>query len=144
MRLPSVPGRRDKAKTAPCRPAARIWQGICLNRPARGTKMKDYIPELSEIRMVRRAPEHPLELNAEDASYIANCLRSVESAFQIDAFPGQSLLTIPARALIKTFIDWWRGLEPANEAQREALAKLPSAIRLIDTISTWLEEQTRR
>jgi hypothetical protein len=45
---------------------------------------------------------------------------------------------------MKVLIDWWRGLKPATEDQREAHALLPSSIRLIDTISTWLEERARR
>ncbi len=106
--------------------------------------MKDYIPELSEIRMVRRARNHPVKLSVEDAAYVEKCLRRFEAAFGLDAFPGLSFDRIPARALIKTFIDWWRGLEPANEAQSEAHAALPSAIRLLDTFSAWLEENARR
>jgi hypothetical protein len=107
-------------------------------------EMKDYIPELSEIRMVRRAPEYPLALAAEDAAYLEHALRETEKAFGLAAFPGQSFDAIPARALIKVLIDWWRGLEADTEDQRDAHALLPSAIRLIDTISTWLEERARR
>jgi hypothetical protein len=106
--------------------------------------MKDYIPELSEIRMVRRAPDHPVALSAEDAAYVEKSLRRAEKAFGLDPFPGQSFSQISARALIKTFIDWWRALEPADEAQSEAHAALPSAIRLLDTFSSMLEEQSRR
>jgi hypothetical protein len=106
--------------------------------------MKDYIPELSEIRMVRRAPDRPVRLSAEDAVHVEKILRQAEKAFGLDAFPGRSFAQIPARGLIKTLIDWWRGLEPANEAQAEAHAALPSAIRLLDTFSSWLEEQARR
>jgi hypothetical protein len=105
---------------------------------------KDYIPELSEVRMVRRAPEHPFALSAEDARYIEGCLRDVEAAFKIEGFPGLAFAQIPARALIKRFIDWWRALEPQNDAERDAHARLPSAIRLMDTVSTWMEEQGRR
>jgi hypothetical protein len=106
--------------------------------------MKDYIPELSEIRMVRRAPDHPVRLSSEDAAYVENILRRAEKAFGLEAFPGQSFAQLPARALIKTLIDWWRGLEPTNEAQTEAHGALPSAIRLLDTFSAWLEERARR
>ncbi len=106
--------------------------------------MKNYIPELSEIRMVRRAPDRPVRLSSEDAAYVGKCLRRFEDAFGLDAFPGLTFDQIPARALIKTFIDWWRGLEPANEAQCDAHGALPSAIRLLDTFSAWLEEKARR
>jgi len=107
-------------------------------------KLKNYIPELSEARMARRAPEQPFPLSGEDSAYVADCLRSVEKAFGMTAFPGYRFDQIPGRALIKAFIDWWSGLEPANEAQHEALGRLPSAIRLLDTISIWMEEQARR
>jgi hypothetical protein len=110
----------------------------------REREMKDYIPEVSEIRMVRRAPEHPLDLGAEDAAYLEHALRATEKAFGLDAFPGQNFDAIPGRALIKIMIAWWRGLEPDTEDQRDAHTRLPSAIRLIDTISTWLEESARR
>lgn len=105
---------------------------------------KDYIPELSEVRMVQRAPARPYVLGAEDAGYIERCLRDVEAAFAIEAFPGAPFAQIPARSIIKQFIDWWRGLEPADEKQREAHAQLPSAIRLMDTVSTWMQEQAQR
>lgn len=106
--------------------------------------MKDYIPELSEVRMVRRAPDRPLEFSAEDAAYLEHALRANEAAFGFDAFPGQPFAAIPARALLKTLIDWWRGLEPETADQREAHGLLPSAIRLVDTISAWNEERAGR
>lgn len=109
----------------------------------RGGVNKDYIPELSEVRMVRRAPETPFAFGADDRAYIAGCLRDVESAFGIAGFPGLAFDAIPARALIKRFIDWWRALEPANTAQQEAHTRLPAAIRLLDTISIWMEEKAR-
>lgn len=104
----------------------------------------DYIPELSEVRMVRRAPEGPFQLSAEDARYIETCLRDVESAFGFEAFPGESISAIPGRALIGAFIHWWRALEPEDAPQREAHARLPGAIRLLDTVSTFMEEMAQR
>lgn len=94
--------------------------------------------------MVRRAPEGPFVLSEEDARYIESCLRDVEAAFGIEGFEGVAFSQIPARALIKRFIDWWRALEPGDDAQREAHARLPSAIRLMDTVSTWMQEQAQR
>lgn len=105
---------------------------------------KDYIPELSEVRMVRRAPEAPLAVSAEDARYLADRLAAVNAAFGLAAFSGLAFSQIPARSLIHQFIEWWRTLEPETEAQREAHGQLPGAIRLIDTVSTWLEEQAAR
>ena len=46
--------------------------------------------------------------------------------------------------LIGQFIDWWRGLHPANEIQHDAHARLPGAIRLLDTVSAWMAEQDQR
>jgi hypothetical protein len=51
---------------------------------------------------------------------------------------------IPARALIKQFIVWWRTLEPADALQQATYARLPGTIRLIDTISNWWAEQRKR
>lgn len=105
--------------------------------------MKNYIPELSELRMVRRAPEHPVDFGP-DRDYIFSCLADVEKSFGLVGFPGLAPQQVPARALIKQLIDWWRTLEPATPAQQDAYGRMPGAIRLIDTISAWLEERTGR
>lgn len=104
----------------------------------------DYIPELSEIRMVRRAPEGPFDFSEDDLVYIGRCLADVQSAFGLKDFAGMTARTIPGRVLIKTFIDWWRSLEPVDEAQQEAHGRLPAAIRLLDTIASWMEERAAR
>jgi hypothetical protein len=104
----------------------------------------DYIPELSEVRMVRRAPEGPFAFSEDDRNYIGRCLADVQSAFGLKEFSGIAVGTVPARALIKQFIDWWRRLEPVNEAQQDAHGRLPAAIRLLDTISSWMAEQAQR
>jgi hypothetical protein len=104
----------------------------------------DYIPELSEVRMVRRAPEGPFDFGEDDRDYIGRCLADVQSAFGLRDFAGMRADTISGRVLIKAFIDWWRSLEPVNEAQQEAHGRLPAAIRLLDTVSSWMEERARR
>jgi hypothetical protein len=104
----------------------------------------DYIPELSEVRMVRRAPERPFLLSAEDARYIEACLRDIERAFGFEAFPGKPVSDIPGRILIGRFIYWWRAFEPEDTPQREAHARLPGAIRLLDTVSSFMEEMAQR
>jgi hypothetical protein len=102
--------------------------------------MKTYIPELSEHHMVRRAPDRPVDFGA-DRDYIYSCLRDVERSFGIQGFPGLTREQIPARALIRQFIVWWRTLEPASDPQRDAYRRMPGAIRLIDTMSNWLAER---
>ncbi|MFG1209917.1 hypothetical protein V5F79_22995 [Xanthobacter flavus] len=104
----------------------------------------DYIPELSEVRMERRAPEAPYQLENEDHVYVHGCLRQVEAAFGLDAFPGVPFDAISGRALIGRFIVWWRTLEPETPQQVEAHAQLPGAIRLLDTVSAFLEERAGR
>jgi len=104
----------------------------------------DYIPELSEVRMVRRAPEHPYPFGDDDRAYVRGRLEDVEAAFGLAAFPGLPFEQIPGRALISRFIEWWRTLEPRTPEQVEAHAQLPAAIRLLDTVSAWLEEQALR
>jgi hypothetical protein len=102
--------------------------------------MKTYIPELSEQRMVSRAPNWPVDFGT-DSDYIFSCLRDVEHSFGINGFPGLAPTRIPARALIRQLIVWWRTLEPTTEAQQHAYGCMPGAIRLIDTISNWLAER---
>jgi len=102
--------------------------------------MKDYIPELSEQRMVRRAPNRPIDFGP-DRDYIFACLKDVEASFGLQGFPGLTPQQIPARALIRQFIVWWRTLEPVDAVQQTAYARLPGAIRLIDTISNWWAER---
>lgn len=106
--------------------------------------MKDYIPELSEIRMVQRAPDGPLPFSDSDRTYILSCLADVEASFGLSGFPGTVPESIGSRALIKQLIEWWRTLEPLTEAQKDAYGRLPGAIRLIDTVSIWVEEQAAR
>ena len=104
--------------------------------------MTDFIPELSELRMVARAPEHPVDFGT-DRAYIFSCLEAIERSFGLTAFPGLAPEQIPARRLIRQLIIWWRSLEPADEDQRDAHARLPGVIRLIDTYSAWLAEMKR-
>lgn len=103
--------------------------------------MKNYIPELSEQRMVSHAPDWPVDFGT-DLDYIFSTLRAVEQSFGLEGSPGLAQERIPARALIKQLIVWWRTLEPANEMQQHAYGRIPGAIRLIDTFSTWLAERT--
>jgi hypothetical protein len=102
--------------------------------------MKSYIPELSELRMVARAPDRPLDFGP-DRDYIFSCLRDVERSFGLEGFPGLAPEQIPVRALIKQLIVWWRTLEPESEVQKDAYGRMPGAIRLIDTVSSWLAER---
>jgi len=106
--------------------------------------MKDYIPELSEIRMVRRAPAVPPRFSAEDSAYVESCLRATEKAFGVAIAPGAAFSALPARLLIKFCIDAWRGLAPQTPEQQEAHGKLPSTIRLLDTYSALEEERGSR
>ena len=104
--------------------------------------MRPYVPELSEQRMVNRAPAWPVDFGA-DSDYILSCLADVEHSFGITGFPGLAAHQVPARTLIKQFIVWWRTLEPSTPEQRDAHGRLPGAIRLIDTFSGWLAEHGR-
>jgi hypothetical protein len=76
--------------------------------------------------------------------HIGGGVADVQSAAGLKEFSGIAVDTVPARALIKQFIDWWQRLEPVNEAQQDAHGRLPAAIRLLDTISSWMAEQARR
>ncbi len=106
--------------------------------------MKDYIPELSEIRMVQRAPDGPLPFSQSDLTYIADILADMDKTFGLKSFYDVAPGKWSARALIRQLIEWWRTLDPTTEEQRDAYNRLPGSIRLIDTVSTWVEEQASR
>jgi len=106
--------------------------------------VKDYIPELSELRMVNRAPDGPLPFSAGDRAYISACFDDVELSFGLRAFPEIAAADLTAKALIRQLILYWRTLEPTTEAQQDAYGRMPGAIRLIDTVATWVEEQEAR
>ncbi|MFA6095003.1 MAG: hypothetical protein WC757_03925 [Candidatus Paceibacterota bacterium] len=97
------------------------------------------MPELSEFRMIARAPDQPVDFGA-DREYILCCLQEVERSFKLNAFPGIAPEQVSARALIKQLITWWRTLEPTDPDQQDAFGRMPGAIRLIDTYSLWLGE----
>lgn len=102
--------------------------------------MKTYIPELSEQRMVKRAPNRTIDFGP-DRDYIFSCLQGIEHSFGLQGFPGLAPEQIPVHVLIKQLIVWWRTLEPANASQQAAHARLPGTIRLIDTIFGWWAER---
>ncbi len=106
--------------------------------------MKDYIPELSELRMVNRAPDGPLPFSPSDRTYILSCFDDVETSFGVRAFPEIATANLGAKALIRQLILYWRTLLPHTEAQMDAYGRMPGAIRLIDTVATFVEEQEAR
>ncbi len=106
--------------------------------------MKDYIPELSELRMVNRAPDGPLRFSASDRAYILSCFDDVETSFGLWAFPAIATADLSAKALIRQLILYWRTLDPQTEVQKDAYGRMPGAIRLIDTVAIFLEEQEAR
>ena len=48
--------------------------------------MKTYIPELSEQRMVKRAPNRSIDFGT-DRDYIFSCLKDIEHSFGLQGFP---------------------------------------------------------
>ncbi len=102
-------------------------------------EMADYMLELSELRMIARAPDRPVDFGT-DREYILGCLQEVERSFGLDAFPGIAPEHVSARTLIKQLITWWRTLEPTDLDQQNAFGSMPGAIRLIDTFSLWFGE----
>ena len=102
--------------------------------------MTEYMPELSELRMINRAPDYPVDFGT-DREYIFCCLHEVERSFGLNPFPGIAHEHLSARTLITQLIVWWRALKPADPCQQDAFGRMPGAIRLIDTFSLWLDEQ---
>ncbi len=106
--------------------------------------MQDYIPELSELRMVNRAPDGPLPFSPGDRTYILSSFDDVETSFGVRAFPATETADLTAKALIRQLILYWRTLEPETQPQKDAYGRMPGAIRLIDTVGTFVEEQEAR
>jgi hypothetical protein len=106
--------------------------------------MTDYIPELSELRMVNRAPDGPLPFSPGDRAYILSCFDDAETSFGLRAFPATATADLSTKALIRQLILYWRTLVPQTEAQIDAYGRMPGAIRLIDTVASWVEEQEAR
>lgn len=94
--------------------------------------------------MVQRAPDGPLPFSETDRDYIAAILADMDKCFSLAPFAGIAPREWSARALIGQLIEWWRTLDPVTEDQRDAYNRLPGSIRLIDTVSTWVEEQAAR
>ena len=69
--------------------------------------MKTYIPELSEQRMVKRAPNRPIDFGP-DRDYIFACLHDVEVSFGLRGFPGLAPEQIPAGARRQLAEPRWR------------------------------------
>ena len=104
--------------------------------------MADYMPELSELRMIARAPDQTVDFGT-DREYIHCCLQEVERSFGLDAFPGIAPQQVSTHALIKQLITWWRTLKPTDLDQQNSFGRMPGVIRLIDTYSLWVGEHKK-
>ena len=95
--------------------------------------MTDTITDLTGERMIRRAPDHPLPLSADDRAYLLSCLEEVERVFGIRALPEVQLTVLPGRTLMRRLIDLRRTLRARDAEQRTAFGRLAGAISLVDT-----------
>jgi len=94
---PSAHALRDVASTG-VKPSGGLLATILATMAERESLKREYIPEVSEIRMVRGAPDRPFALSEADGRYIADCLRAVEASFGLEGFPGVAFRQIPERA----------------------------------------------
>lgn len=99
------------------------------------------IIDLSEERLIRRAPHYPLPLGSEDQDYIVASLKGIETSFGVAVCPAVSVSVLPGRALMRLFLDLRRTLRPRDADQRAVHGRLTSAILLLDTARAMADEQ---
>jgi hypothetical protein len=93
----------------------------------------EVITTLAAERLIRRAPDHPLALGADDQAYLLSCLREIERSFGVSAVPDLPLTVLPGRSLMRRLVGLHRTLRPADAEQRTTLGRLAGAILLLDT-----------
>lgn len=100
---------------------------------------------LAVERMVRQAPaDRPLILGEDDAAYVLDCLRAIETAFDVQAVPATPLERLPGRDLMRRLVDLRLSLRPADDDQREAWGRLASAIMRLDVAAAFTAEWGNR
>ena len=95
--------------------------------------MAEGVANFAAERLIRRAPDHPLALGADDQAYLLACLREVERAFGTAAVPDLPLTGLPGRTVMRHLIGLHRTRKPRDGDQRTALGRLAGAIVLLDT-----------
>ncbi|MGQ9365797.1 hypothetical protein [Azospirillum sp. ST 5-10] len=104
--------------------------------------MSASVVDLSEERLIRRAPQHPLPLGPGDRDYVLACLDAVGKSFGVAAVPAAPLDTVPGRSLMRLLVDLRRTLRPGDAEQRAAHGRLTGAIHLLDTARALAEDRT--
>ncbi len=97
--------------------------------------MVNAVTDLAGERLIRRAPDHPLPLAADDEAYLMVCLNEIERVFGVRALPEVALTVLPGRTLMRRLIELRRSLRPGDGEQRSAFGRLAGAILLVDTAS---------
>ena len=108
--------------------------------------MKEAVSNLSEARMIRRAPNGPLPFSEGDRAYIAETLEGMERAFGLAPFKNVPPRNWSGRKLLAQLLDWWHSIVPTTDAERAAYARLLGTIRLVDMTAIMAEdlEKARR
>jgi hypothetical protein len=88
--------------------------------------------DISEQRLIRRAPLHPLPLGQDDRDYITATLSGIEREFGVKAGLALPPETLPGRTLMRMLLELRRSLKPATDEQRSAHGRLSSAVLLLD------------
>jgi len=83
--------------------------------------------------MVRRTPDHIVEMDPADLEYIRSSLAAIDQAFAVAASPDIPLHLVPARALMRRLVDLRTSLKPSTQEQGVILGRLAGAILRLDT-----------
>lgn len=94
-------------------------------------------------RLVRKAPNQLLALEAGDQAYIRDGLAAVEAAYGVAAMPDIPIELMPGRTLMRLLVDLRGTLRPASPEQREAWGRLAGAILILDTACAFATEHSK-
>ncbi|OAN52191.1 hypothetical protein A6A04_00350 [Paramagnetospirillum marisnigri] len=98
------------------------------------------LADLAGERLVRKAPNQILALEAGDQTYIRDSLAAIEAAYGVAALPDIPIQLMPGRTLMRLLVDLRATLRPANDEQREAWGRLAGAILILDTACAFANE----
>ena len=105
--------------------------------------MAGTVTNLAAERLIRRAPDYPLALAADDQAYLLASLREIERVFGVTAAPEVPLAVLPARTLMRRLVELHQTLPRRDVEQRTTLGRLAGAILLLDTACA-LEHDLKR
>ncbi|RAU23275.1 hypothetical protein CU669_03770 [Paramagnetospirillum kuznetsovii] len=105
--------------------------------------MERPLADFAGERLVRKAPNQILALDAADQAYIRDSLHAIESAYGVAALPDVPIELMPGRTLMRLLVDLKAKMRPTNNDQREAWGRLAGAILILDTACSFANEHSK-